>query len=352
MNEDGSQEILDSIPTLADGAPAPAPDTGTGSDPAAGEGAQSGEGQPKTALEAAERVMGQVKDAPPASAKPQDGKPPADGKAPDAKTAADAQLPFKDHPRWKEVTSENRILRVAKEKNETAIKELEPKAQTYDELSGWLKENQLGKDDFAQLLAIGSAVRNDPIEAYKLLQPIMEQLETLVGERLPQDLQQAVANGQITEDAAKQIAKSRGEASVYKGRAETLQRRDAETREQRDREQQERHAETIVQGVVAHVDSWAKRDPDAERKRPFVEEGIENELRRRDMNGTPPRNSEEAAEIVRAVVKSVDDRFRSLMPTPKPKVGILPQTGAPQTGTAMPKSSLEAAQLALSQGSA
>jgi hypothetical protein len=47
------------------------------------------------------------------------------------------------------------------------------------------------------------------------------------------------------------------------------------------------------------------------------------------------------------VVKSVDDRFLSFAPAPRPKVGVLPAGGTPQSAVPVPKSSLEAAQLAL-----
>lgn len=352
-----SNEVLDRIPAFT-GESTPAPDTSTpqqetGQD--GGEQAQSSEpGTPKTALEAAERVMERAREASLASAQqPQPGAPQEPLKAQaDELKAGDAKLPFAQHPRWKEATSEIRILRVAKEKNEAAIKDLEPKAGTFDQLSGWLRENNLGQQDLTNLFAIGSAVRNDPIKAHELLKPIMEELESMIGERLPQDLQNAVAQGSMTEEAARAIARARGEATIYKGRSESLEQRRQQETAEREAQEQQRHADTLVQSIVAHTEAWAARDPDAARKRPFVEEAVELELRKRDAAGNAPRSAEEATQIVDAVVKAVNDRFRAMTPQRRPVTsGILPNGATPPSQSApIPKSSLEAAQLALSRG--
>lgn len=352
-----STEVLDRIPSFSEGESAP-PSTAPQPSESAPQGGESSSepGTPKTALEAAERVMERAREASLTSAQqPQPGAPQDALKAQQQAESLkpdDAKLPFKDHPRWKEVTSEVRILRVAKEKNETAIKEMEPKAQTFDQLSGWLREQNLGRDDLSQLLSIGAAVRNDPMKAYELLRPIMEDLESMVGVRLPPDLQRAVEQGSMTSEAAQAIARSRGEATLYKGRAETLEARREQERAAREQQELERHIDSLAQAADTHVKSWAARDPDAAYKRPFVEELVELEFRKRDAEGNPPKTAEEATQVVDMVIQAVNERFRRTIPRPRPATsGILPGGAHSVTETApVPKSSLEAAQLALSRG--
>lgn len=334
----------DSSNAVAD---APA-DKGTDAAPDKGGEKQGDDASPKTALEAAKAVM--AKEAKDASDKPQDGTQDAKAKPEgDAPADPDAKLPFSNHARWKQVTSENRILTVAKEKNEAAIKALEPKAQTYDELSNWLSQQNLGKDEFANILSIGAAVRNDPFVAYEKLKPIMEQLEAIVGQRLPADLQAKVDSGVVDEQTARDLARARSEAAMHKSARESMEERGARERESREAAELQGHAETIVQGIVTHVNSWASRDPDAAKIRPFVEEAIELELRKRDATSTAPRDVQEATAIVDAVVKAVKGRFRSVMPTPQARDGsILPVGWASTTGASpVPQSSLEAARAAL-----
>lgn len=357
---DGSDpsDILDVIPSFREGggSAAPAGSEGGGGAPAADGGAgapdktQSGEAQPpKNALEAAERVMAQRAGASPASDKPQDGKPQDQKAIAGAKDQpADAALPFKDHPRWKEVTSENRMLRVAREKNETAIKELEPKAKGYDDLRGYLSENNLRHDDFAAMLAIGAAIRNDPMEAVRLLQPIWERLQQMVGEVLPDDLKQAVAAGQMTEEAARIASRARAEAAVATGRLKDVERRTAESRDQQEREAEDRRVDGVARQISDYVDTWAERDPDAEQKLPFVNQEIELALRRIESAGRTIRSADEVKKLVDWAVKQVEDRVRSFGPRRAATAGALPAGDGGASNTApVPKTSLEAAELAL-----
>lgn len=353
---DGSQEVLDTIPSFTQGEQPPAVPSGDAqphveTSPAPGaEGVQPGEpGPPKTALEAAERVMAtEAKGVSPPS-KPQDGKP-QEAKPPlDPKAAEDARLPFANHPRWKEVTSENRILRVAKEKNETAIKELEPKAQTYDDLTGFVRDSGLSKDDFAAMLSIGAAIRNDPFQAYEMLKPIMARIESMVGERLPQDLQTAVDNQSMTPEAASAIARSRAEATVYKGQAAAANQRFQETENQRQQREADEHAQGVVQDIGACIDTWASRDPDADKKRPFVEEAIELELRRIEGRGETIRSADDVQKLINTAVDQVNKRMRSFAPAPQARSGPLPSGGTPPNAAPTPKTSLEAAQLGLAR---
>lgn len=354
---DGSQpnEVLDTIPSFTDGNPAPGSDTSQPAAPAApatppadGSGTQPGDpGAPKTALEAAERVMGdRAKEASPASAKPQGDKQPRPGEK-----AGDATLPFAQHPRWKEVTSENRILRVAKEKNEEAINALTPKGETYDQLTTFLRDSSISGEDFTALLEIGAAVKNDPFKAYEMLLPVMQRLETMVGERLPQDLQNAVTQGQMTEEAAKQIAKARAKAEVSDAQREAVVRRSQETEAQRQAREAEQFADTMAGYAHSHVEMWAKRDPDAALKRPYVEQAVELELRRLDAAGKPPKSQEEMTRLVQAQIDAVNKQFAGIVPARRPTNGdLLPDGGhATQPGNAVPKSSLEAATMALAR---
>lgn len=356
----GSSDVLDSIPSFTEGGKTP-PAGGEGSGAAkpaqdggqqgADSGAtQSGEANaPKNALEAAERVMAAQAGASPASKQPQDGKPQEKGAA-GAKDAADAALPFKDHPRWKEVTSELRMQRVAREKNEAAIKELEPKAKGYDDLRGFLGDNNLGHEDFAAMLAIGAAIRNDPLEAVRLLQPVWDMLQQRVGEVLPDDLKQAVAAGQMTEEAARAISRSRAEAAISKGRLQDNERRSAESRQRDERRQEEERADGMARQISDYVDTWATRDPDAEQKLPFVNQEIELALRRIESQGKTIRDAADAKALVDWAVKQVEDRIRSFAPRRQAQAGGLPagQGGASNTAPA-PKTSLEAAELALAR---
>jgi len=345
-----STEVVQPAVAAPDGAAAPvAQPQATPAESTTPVETQGAEAPPKTPLEAAKRVMAQATK--PVAAKPQDGEtqpPKTEVKVEDD----DATLPpeVKNHPRYKKLASENRILNVAKEKNETAIKELEPKARTFDDLTGYLQSQNLEKDDFATGLTIMAAVRNDPFKAYELLQPVMAQLEGIVGVRLPADLQAMVNQGKIDPETAQQFARTRGSEAVLKSRVETTEQR--MKRENDDRaarenaRQEEGQLNTVVSSLNSLDEQWAKRDPDAAKLRPLLEKivlvkGGEN----------PPTNEEEARKLWDESLAEAKRISGAWTPPLQSKVGVLPVGGQSASNSApVPKSSLDAARAALTLG--
>lgn len=304
---------------------------------------QGEDAAPKTPLEAAKRVM--AKEGKPASdAKPQDGTqtPP---KAADDKSKAeddDSKLPFKDHPTWKKVSSENRTLRKAKELNEVAIKELEPKAKTYDDLNKFFTGNNLSKDDITLGFNVMVAVRNDPAKAYALLQPVMKELEAMVGIAIPPDIQARLDAGVIDAETAQELARTRASDKLSKARV-------ASTEERGTRELQAREAadEEAMWGVITSTlndaeAEWAKSDPDAAKLKPLLNKAV---LVNGQMN--PPRNAAQARELFDISLREVKETVGGFIPTPRAREGPLPVSGASITSAPVPKSSLDAARAAL-----
>ena len=333
---------------LKDTTTADAADSATVDDkaaPAGGEPKQGEDAAPKTALEAAQAVMAKgAKDA--AGEKPQgETQPPAKDAADKAKPDADddSTLPFKDHPRWKEMSSSNRILKVAKEKNEQAIAQMEPRVKAHDALLGFFDTNNLNQQDVAQGLTIMAAVRNDPAKAYELLAPIVEGLREMVGETIPADIKAKIDGGLIDEATGRELAKKRAEAGLAQSRATALEERTQREREERERQGEEGQISAIEVALNSWGDEWRKRDPDVAKKQPLLESMLEAAWAR-----NPPRTPEEARRQADEVLASLETHTRAFRPAPTAKNGNLPVGGASTTTAApVPQSSLEAAKLAL-----
>lgn len=348
---DAGSTAAPSTDTTTDSTATGTPEAGKTADDG-GEAKKGEDAAPKTALEAAQRVM--AKEAKPASTEDKSqGKPAADAAATDkgaakpegeaAVEAEDAKLPFKDHPRWKQLSSEVRILRVAKEKNEDAIKQLEPKAKTYDDLSNYLRTNNLGREDFESGINIMTAIRNDPAKGYELLRPVMERLEALVGVRLPADLQAKVDAGTVDADTARELAKTRGRVEIESNARETLEQRQAREATEREQGTVNQQMTAVTNELNAWDSEWGKRDPDAAKLRPFVLDLLLLEGQR-----NPPRDAESARKLAETCLAEARKRVATFAPAPEPKGGPLPTSGASTaTTTPVPKSSLEAAQAAL-----
>lgn len=303
---------------------------------------------PKTALEAAQRVMAkegkQPSDAKPQQQSESQQKPAADAKGEKKPEADDddSQLPFREHPRWKKMSSEHRMLKVAREKNEEAIKTLEPKAKTHDELLSFISANNLQKDDFQTGLQVMAALRNDPAKAYEMLKPVMEQLESKVGVTLPDDLKAKVEAGTVDANTAADLARARATAALAQERTRSLEERTAADEQARQEREEKDQTQSIITSLNEWEANWLKRDPDAAKLVSFVREAF-------IVEGTahPPRNPEEAKKLAEACVAKVRERLQSVMPTPRAKDGNLPAGGNHVEATPVPKTALEAAQAAL-----
>lgn len=315
------------------------------------EGEKKGEdAAPKTALEAAKRVM--AKEAKPASeAKPQDGtQAPAEVADADKAKPTDTEfddpaLPFKDHPAYKKWASEHRILKVAKEKNEKAIADMEPRVKAHDDLLGYFTSNNLNQQDVASGLSIMSAVRNDPARAYELLTPIYENLKAMVGVTLPQDIQARVESGALDAESAQELARSRAAAGLERQRATSMAERGERERQDRTRADQEAQTGTIAEALNTWGREWTARDPDAAKKQPLLEPMLE-----RAWETNPPRTPEEARAQADAVLAKFNEAARLFVPSTQAKSGHLPVGGASITAAPVPSSSLEAAKAALRAG--
>lgn len=225
------------------------------------------------------------------------------------------------------------------------IAETEPKAKQFDSIVRFVEDAGLTKDEVNKGFDVMSSLKNDPFRAHELLRPIMDQLEQIVGMRLPEDLQNAVQLGQITEAHARELASNRSKASVTQHQ---LQRRD-----ERDRKtKQDQDFQASVDEVSGAVSAWErskeKSDPDWKLKQPRITEIIELEVtRRRVQNPSFYPTKDEALKFASDALERVEKEFRMLAPRKREiKPGHVDGGSAPHL-SAKPKSMLEAARAGL-----
>jgi hypothetical protein len=229
---------------------------------------------------------------------------------------------------------------------DTKIAEIEPKAAQFDKLVRFIDEADLTKDEVNKLFDVGKDLKQNPIRAYEVLRPIMDQLEQIVGVRLPEDLQNAVRLGQITEAHAQELSSARGRSTVTQQQLERRDRQD-QTRQERDK------FEGRVNEVSGKVSEWErsqeKSDPDWKLKQPRIKDRIDLEiLRRRQNEPTYFPTAEEAISLSKKALEEVNAEFKKLAPARRE---IRPgHTDAAATrSTAQPKTALEAAKLAVAK---
>lgn len=327
------------------GTTAPGDTSSQGTAPAGADATTKAPEAPKSALEAALRVMDKDRAAaetkaatdtttgtdktPPATDTKQDGQQSSDGRLTNDEWKA---LPPKVQSRFNAIYKEAKTF-------ETRLKSAEPKAQIVDDLQKWAGENGVSSDEYAYSLQFIAAVKNDPAQAWKMIQPLLADLRKHVGEELPDDLAAEVTAGTISRERAQELAATRAE--------QTRLREQGERRTQQDAESQQRAAVTqqINQHTAAisgYESQWKASDPDYALKQPRVWERMVVLMNEQGK----PTSSQAAVALLKQAREDVEKWMGGFIPKPKPKEG-LPAGGAnPQTQGA-PKSALDAAKRAV-----
>lgn len=236
----------------------------------------------------------------------------ADGQAPSEDE--DKNLPFHDHPRFKELISEKNEW---KGKVETLTREVEihrTKSAEFDKISNFMSQNDLSPQETSEALVIAALMKSNPEQAYKALEPRLRSLLGSIGAILPADLQTKVDDGYITIEDARELARSRTALASSEEQRKRDEQRRAEAAERAAQEQQRRLAEAGKQAIVNLEKEFKTSDPDYAKKAPLVSNALAALLAQRGR----PETVEQAVEWTREAYASVTQELKAFVPSRPP----------------------------------
>lgn len=319
-------------------------------------GQDSGAKSPSTSLEAAKKAveaLGTAAESPTAEGEAE--KRQAEGKPEGKPEAADADksLPFHNHPRWKEVTTAKKAL-------EAEVEGIRPKAERWDALDAKFRETGMAPDDVDRLFSggamlkrvgveppevdtlmkVGAALKLGDREVFKQLAgPAIEALGLQLVEAIPEEIREQIESGAITEEAGRRMADLQ-----FENRRQTVLR--SHTEKQLSEREQTEQAQRNLESINSASWSWEQKtratDADWARKEPFIVEAIKAQVARR-----PPQSAAEVEAICQAAYDQVNRIMRSAAPATRPAVVPPRGNGSSTDNRPVPRSSLEAAKLAV-----
>lgn len=243
----------------------------------------------------------------------------------------DKDLPFHNHPRWKEVISERDTLK-------ERVSKLEPDAQQYEKITSFMTQHTLSPDEVGEGFVIMAMIKAADPRALAKLDEYREKLSAAIGDVLPSDLKTQVDNGALTEEAAREVSRSR----VREARATT--RVAAMTQQETDR--QAKDAERAALDVVVRAtDDWATKkaasDPDFAKK----EASLERYVKALIHDYGKPKNAADAVKLMDAAYTEVNKTFATFIPR-KEAITPVPAGGSSSNARPVPKSIADAVRLA------
>lgn len=235
-------------------------------------------------------------------------------------------VPFNKHPRFRKLIAERNELR--------------PKAEQYDQITGYLKTNGLTADEAAKGFEIMALMKNDPAAAVQALQPYLQNLSLATGHTLPDDIQQRLDDGYLDEDDAREMARLRAEN----------QRSDQRFARMQEAEQRSRYEESqnnAASAVVAWETKTRSNDPDYDLKADELDDRVRVIMAERRASGNDrPLSPDEAVSIAQQAYNEVNKRSQARLGGKRP---IRTASGGKLGGTPTPEpnSLMEAVQNAL-----
>jgi hypothetical protein len=255
---------------------------------------------------------------------------PAEGEEDEGQAQADADdedysnVPFSKHPDFR---------RLVRKKNEYRDKAqaFEQDAVRYQNVQNFMDQNGLSAEEAADGLTTFALAKTNPVEAWKLAKPWVQQLLVAAGEVLPDELKTRVQNGELSHEAALEVSRTRAMSN-------SMQATQSFQEQRRQKEQQTTAASAITQAATDWEDDRRKKDPNFEAKMPLLMREIAF-LQRRD--GVP--NTPEGVQAqLKAAYKSIVLPAAPAAAAPRPAVGqpkkpITPVRGGQVAGGAKPE---------------
>lgn len=178
--------------------------------------------------------------------------------------------------------------------------------EQYTAIQQFMASNELRTEDVVEALQIAAAFNRDPKRAAEMLAPKLQSLQRVTGEILPDDLQQRVELGELSETDARELTRTRNEAERL--------RREAEKRDQREQQQSQTAQEhqlrqTMANAANAKQAQLAKADPEFDRKVPLVRKELQLLMQQ-----YAPRSAEDAAKLVQVAYDNVSAELARILP--------------------------------------
>ena len=204
-----------------------------------------------------------------------------------------AELPFHNHPRWKEMINER--------------DQLKPAAEQYEKITTFMHSNGLSPQEMAEGMYVMALMKNNPAEAYQKLQQYVGTLARFTGDVLPDDLQAKVNDGFIDQDSARELARLKAEREFSALRSQEVYQAQINQQEAARAQHELTNSHAMVNAVTQWEHAERAKDPDWAAKYEMVQDRVKALL-----SATPARNPSDALQIAQRALADVNARLRPL----------------------------------------
>ncbi len=220
-----------------------------------------------------------------------------------AEGEGEAEVPFHNHPRWKQLVAERDTFK--------------EDAESYQGIQSFMQTNGLNGEEVAEGYEIMALLKRGDREsltkALEWFEPRTSFLREQIGAVIPDDIQARIESGELDETTAAELAQARATARLAERADEERTKREGEA-------EAATTAQTTVVNMQKAVQSWEDQtkaaDPDYAKKAELVITMSRSIIQER--GGKGPATVQEALDLAKTAYDRVNDTFALLIPKPKP----------------------------------
>lgn len=251
-----------------------------------------------------------------------------------------SDVPFNKHPRFRKLIAEKNELKKLSER-------FQGDSQQYHKIADYIGDNNLTAEDAAEGFRIMAQLRNNPEEAYNILQGHLKSVGELTGRTLPEDIQGKLDDGYLDEDAAKELSQARASLQREQSLREEAQHRTEAVNKQTLQTQANAQLQHLSRVVKDWESTTKSSDPDFSLKQEEINDRVAALVNERGR----PVTAQQVLGIANDAYQAVNKRYQSRIPSPRQ---LRTSTGGKLGGTpkAEPSSMRDAITQALTAGEA
>jgi hypothetical protein len=234
-----------------------------------------------------------------------------------------AELPFHNHPRFKEIVGQKNALKSELQTITAKVEELQRPAEQWGNVREFMATNSLSDQDMLDMFRMGALLRTDPLAGRAAIAEYLSDIDLALGLRLPPDLQEDVDAGYMSEERARELHQARSTASQAEATAQAQREREEQARAV---QQQTEHAQQLTSAAKAWEAAKRARDPDFDAKQDLIVDRMRSIAAAERLQ---PRTAADINALLDRAHQDVTAQLRRFVPAPKPV--NRPPSGAPTT---------------------
>lgn len=230
------------------------------------------------------------------------------------------------------------------------VEAAKPQIAHYNALMDFVKSSGLDNEDVDAGFEIMKLIRgDDPAAALRALAPYVIELRRQVGDILPDDLQEEVNRGAVSEHVARELASHRAKNARVGERTEAAAAAAREAEAEQAREAAAKQSQAQLDVLSKATNEWdvlqRGRDPDWSTKGPRVADALLLAVYQAQQAGNTPKDAAGMVALCNAALAKVNDDLRRFAPRPR-EVRHVP-SGSVAGVAPVPQTMLEAARASI-----